>query len=815
MTSMRVVVSCLCLCALTAHPLTATDQPQVGDHLNQFLVRVDKRDLLAVARDHGFVVAEKQPLENIGFYSLIHPEIATRSKRSADQHKTKLLDDPRVGEISQLKVLDRVKREIIYDKQLEFPVRKINDPSVFYRVHPSKLTVRGMVDRDCRMNTRRTIQLNDPFFGDSWYLDNRGQTGGKCGMDMHPYKAWQSDFTGRGISVVVLDDGLDRTHPDLRDNYDPSISYDVNDDDDDPTPDKRNPDNSHGTRCSGEIAGAANNHVCSVGIAYNCRIGGVRMLDGVVTDLLEAQAMNFRVVHVHIYSASWGPRDDGATMEAPSAAAQAALAIGVQKGRDGKGSLYVWATGNGGIYSDCCAADGYVSSRFTISIGSINEFGRRPCFMEKCSSTMGVVPSGGDTCDDTSYHSGPRIRVVTTDINGGCIENFEGTSSAAPLAAGALAIVLEANPDLGWRDVLHIMALTSYIPIVDKDLWVNDSGFHYDNAFGFGVLDVSTMVSVAVGWGNVPPEHECRSPVYPIEEHIPSNQCVHYVISMNECQSDAKRRMNYLEHVLFHVNLDHTRRGDIEIYVTAPTTTMSHVLYRRSNDKSADGINFPFMTLNFWGESPAGDWKFSVCDNDGGSNSNNSGTVHSINVTWFGMYLDKKPRSTYQSYKPTTSQQLAIIRKEKEAYQRETIIKRSDVLNNRKHRNLKESVQKDQITASELSTLINEIEHEIEKRKFGKVTGDSSRDNTNARKRHYKDEHINVLRKYFGDHVEQSENEEIEDMLDEIEELFERHDRRKRQANVENHLFSRRWLDRPEVEFIDLLEEVYLNKANN
>ena len=54
------------------------------------------------------------------------------------------------------------------------------------------------------------------------------------------------------MKVVVLDDGLDWTHPDLAPNYDPAISFDFNDNDTDPLP--ADSVNSHGTRCAGEVA---------------------------------------------------------------------------------------------------------------------------------------------------------------------------------------------------------------------------------------------------------------------------------------------------------------------------------------------------------------------------------------------------------------------------------------------------------------------------------------------------------------------------------------------------------------------------------
>ncbi|KFW91561.1 Neuroendocrine convertase 1, partial [Phalacrocorax carbo] len=81
----------------------------------------------------------------------------------------------------------------------------------------------------------------------------------------------------------------------------------------------------HGTRCAGEIAMQANNRKCGVGVAYNSKVGGIRMLDGIVTDAIEASSIGFNPEHVDIYSASWGPNDDGKTVEGPGRLAQKAF----------------------------------------------------------------------------------------------------------------------------------------------------------------------------------------------------------------------------------------------------------------------------------------------------------------------------------------------------------------------------------------------------------------------------------------------------------------------------------------------------------
>ena len=102
---------------------------------------------------------------------------------------------------------------------------------------------------------------------------------------------------------------------------------------------------------------------------------------------------------------------------------------GIRNGRKGLGSIYVWATGNGGHYDDYCTCDGYITSIFTVSIGAVNDRGKSPWYAEPCPSTLAVTFSSGKT-------RGPDKQIITTDLHNQCTKSHTGTSAAAPLAAG-------------------------------------------------------------------------------------------------------------------------------------------------------------------------------------------------------------------------------------------------------------------------------------------------------------------------------------------------------------------------------------------
>lgn len=260
--------------------------------------------------------------------------------------------------------------------------------------------------------------------------------------------------------------------------------------------------NRHGTRCAGEVAATANNSICAVGIAYGAKVGGVRMLDGDVTDAVEARSLSLNPQHIDIYSASWGPDDDGKTVDGPGELATRAFIEGVTKGRGGKGSIFIWASGNGGREMDNCNCDGYTNSIWTLSISSTTEHGHIPWYSEKCSSTLATTYSSGNQTEK---------QVVTTDLHHSCTISHTGTSASAPLAAGIVALVLESNPNLTWRDMQHIVVRTAKPANLQDPTWsTNGIGRRISHSFGYGLMDASAMVKVARTWKTVPEQQRCE-----------------------------------------------------------------------------------------------------------------------------------------------------------------------------------------------------------------------------------------------------------------------------------------------------------------
>ncbi|KAK3925028.1 Neuroendocrine convertase 1, partial [Frankliniella fusca] len=480
--------------------------------------------------------------------------------------------------------------------------------------------------------------FNDELWARQWYLMDTRTRLDLPKLDLHVLPVYCRGITGRGVRVTVLDDGMEKDHEDLRDNYDPAISYDVDDGDPDPSPRyDRTTSNAHGTRCAGEIAMKANNRKCGVGVAFNARIGGIRLLDGEVNDRMEGTALGWAHELVDIYSASWGPNDDGKTVEGPGRLALEAMRRGVTQvrwgvavlegqgggdgtyinlvvlaqGRGGRGSIYVWASGNGGTFGDNCNCDGYVNAVYTLAIGSASERGHFPWYGERCASTMATAYSSGAYWDQM---------IATTDLRNSCTIRHTGTSAAAPLAAGIIALALEANPALTWRDVQHLVASSSeYAPLADNAGWRrNAAGFWVNTRFGFGLLNADELVRQAQRWVTVPEKAVCTvEGVTPQNASFARGERVAVLFSSDGCESDGvpEQAVNFLEHVEVVANVEYPVRGALEMYLTSPAGTKVQILSPRQRDLSDQGFeDWHFMSVLTWGERPHGVWMLEVVD---------------------------------------------------------------------------------------------------------------------------------------------------------------------------------------------------------
>lgn len=319
-----------------------------------------------------------------------------------------------------------------------------------------------------------------------------------------------------------------------------------------------------------------------------------------------AAAFSFK--NSDIYTCSWGPPDDGKSFGGLSPDILRTILSQITYGRSGKGSIYVVAAGNGGMFGDHCGADGFAINPFFVSVGAITHMDRPPGYAERCPAMNVVTYSSSDMFSSAKikkksiYFSG----ITTSDGNLGCTGSHGGTSAAAPIVAASIALLLSQRPNLGWRDVQALL-IESSTPLGEHK--------SYNEYTAFGKLNVEKLVTIGDSWIplNPPVFSSISSSNISIENQ--SEALLVYTFSVN---------LNLkIERVLAKSNVAFLERGYIEVSLVSPKGTESFLLRERPLDTSrprTSGFNsfdaplkgWVFSSLAFFNEKSFGTWELRI-----------------------------------------------------------------------------------------------------------------------------------------------------------------------------------------------------------
>lgn len=454
------------------------------------------------------------------------------------------------------------------------------------------------------------LDLGDPLRQDQWYLT------GIPGQPEVVHANVQTALTGKGVLIAIVDDGVDTRHEDLEGNMsDLNHSY--------RTSEYSFDDAKHGTACAGIIAAKGSNGVGIRGVAPDASIAAYNALRvPSISNLADALVRNAE--QVSISNNSWGDFNGWGEPFRLRPLLEEALIDGVTRGRNGLGTIYVFAAGNGAASEendkvvDNVNYSGLVNNRYTIPVCAVTEDGRRPEYSEVGATLIVCAPSNGG-----------RFGILTTDVSGGAGYNpemfgdddsedrnytrfFGGTSAAAPIVSGVAALMLEANPRLGWRDVRAILAKSAEVVDPTHPDWAfNGAGLPVNHHYGFGLVNASAAVDLAESWNNYSGEVVIDTGTVEVAEAIPDMDDTGLVVqvSVNE---DVD--IEFVE--VFFDAPSHTRLGDMDIQLISPSGTVSRLATR--HDQLFSGYfryeNWRFGSMRHLDESSQGNWTLVVRD---------------------------------------------------------------------------------------------------------------------------------------------------------------------------------------------------------
>ncbi len=363
---------------------------------------------------------------------------------------------------------------------------------------------------------------NDLLFPLQWHLQNTGQSNGTPGADARLVPAWGIEPGGdSSIVIAVLDDGIELAHPDLRIYTNPNeVENGIDSDGNGYIDDIRGWDftsgglgdndpgastvaDEHGTSVAGIAAARGDNSIGVAGASYNASVLPVRIFLGptATNDANIGTALAYASgrgrtpgdnnwVGAHIVNNSWGGGP-------PSSAIEDALEWAAVNGRGGLGTPHFFATGNSGASSISLPARLAATIESVIAVGASSHNDLRSTYSQF-----------GPELDFLAPSSGEGVGTVTTDRLGAPGYNglddldytnqFGGTSSASPLAAGVAGLILSQAPNITIPELRKLMRGTAQKV---GPLPYNADGFNLQ--YGYGRINAHRALLGLAGPGVV------------------------------------------------------------------------------------------------------------------------------------------------------------------------------------------------------------------------------------------------------------------------------------------------------------------------
>jgi len=529
-------------------------------------------------------------------------------------------------------------------------------------------------------NSDPVVPGTDPLVAEAWHILNTGQktyslSAGKSGEDMSINQVHEDGILGNGIRIAISDSGIDVNNPDLKANQLSSLHRDYSSNvssnwrGGNPYPIE---EEAHGTAVAGLAAAAGWNGIGSRGVAPSANYAGFLFIGDFHdnTSSYLAKTLDQITGDFDIFNYSYGYT--GCQFVPTYQSLIDAYKNGVTNLRNGKGAIYVKAAGNdyAGYNNECTSGDGTLyfgntntgedqNLPYLILVGALSATGKISTYSTP-GSGLWISAAGGEsgtekpamlTTDISGCQKGYASKYSYTGFNKGNSVNpncnytslMNGTSSAAPVLSGVVALMLDANDSLTWRDVKHILAVTA--DKVDfsvaqmnhpehKDLaghvydylYVkNAADYYFSNTYGFGRVNAQAAVNMAKTY---------VSSFGPYIETSWETDSFTPISIPNQSAAGLERTLNltttpgFIESVQITITTNHSHLGDLGLELTSAEGTISKLLLINSNINDAGLSDYIFITNAFYGEDSVGAWKLKVID----AGARGTGTLSSWSI---------------------------------------------------------------------------------------------------------------------------------------------------------------------------------------
>lgn len=540
--------------------------------------------------------------------------------------------------------------------------------------------------------------FDDPLVAYQWYLESINAV-----ADGDYVRDNRGDLIlGDQVRVATVDTGLEIGHEDIVENLTVGASYNFFNGSNQPTPDTTTGD--HGTSVSGMISARGGNNEGMVGVAPSSELRAFKLLNSKggtsisISDQLAAIGYDPQnnypslvTQDLDVFNLSYGfpltydPSLDSALNNYYTQLING-LELGTRNLRGAKGALYIKAVGNEFLDIDgdaateeCAQANQNGVSCFNanfeteqtvpyiIPVGAYDSTEKKARFSNTGSalwisapgtSLLTIDQSGCDAGYSQKAINGARTdpKIAGEDPNCNYFSYFGGSSAATPIVSGSIALILEANPTLTWRDVKHVLATTARqidaqladkqinldAPVTIKQGWrANDAGYTFSNFYGFGALNVQAAIEMATD------DYRPLNVLQIVEQsgsvsglgQIPDESAVGITESLELNQTSNLR----VESVRLKLTLaeqsgaDGFDLADYVITLISPAGTQSIVLNPFTGfNKNIEITDYPMISHAFYGERLNGEWQLKIQDVDSQTSLAGEGRLVDWSLTFYG-----------------------------------------------------------------------------------------------------------------------------------------------------------------------------------
>ncbi len=519
---------------------------------------------------------------------------------------------------------------------------------------------------------------NDPYFNSGtsagaatgyygqWHLVNQMPVNAlNAGLDVNITGAWARGLTGAGVIIGILDNGMQADHPDLASKFVNAYSWDFGSSQADnlAATYRGQPvtaDDNHGTSVAGVAAATGGNGIGLTGAAPYAQVASQRVFgfSEIPDDHTDAEyeaaiilyqgqtgsggnpdpyaAPDWNSVPIKVKNHSYGLQMGYRPSSATAAAFAESAAHGV---------IHVVAAGNQATtYSNPWPTEDATKaiqsgSKDVITVSALDSTGHKSIYSSYGASVFVTAPSDGNvdefyiaTTDRTTKADGYNGSDLYFTTDGDYAADFGGTSSAAPLVAGIMALGVQARPDMDVRLAKHALALTSRQVDASDSSWItNAAGYHFSNKYGFGLIDADAFTLSLQNGLTISSGQIANSNTVAVNQTFASSTSLLANYSAN---FDNPLPLEYVKVSLTITGLktdwaDYSAnggsiQGDFSAWVTSPDGTRYQLffddrditasLWETRRSYAENSLVWDFTSYAYWGESLNGLWTIELQD---------------------------------------------------------------------------------------------------------------------------------------------------------------------------------------------------------